>query len=194
MPMPLGAVGEVVVSGAGVAAGYLSGPPATAAAAASITPAAAGGGKLPNSSSSNSISSSSGRFLRAQLLCGVSTVGSVSHSCGLLTATAGEIEASQQQNQQRAQVGHQDDQAGLQQQQQEPSGLQQQQQLSVAVGPGWTLDEVMAQPRLWLRMGDLGYLTPEGKPHFAVGVPCCAVGWQSNCICLRCTQCWPMPS
>ena len=134
-PLPVGQVGEVWVSGAGVAAGYLSQHSVPSGHFAATTPA--------------------GAAATAACVGAGSTGGAV----GLKAATAAAATSAHSAGRDRFQMAQLQLPPVVHNIQQQ----QQQQLVSLAVGPGWAVDDVAAEARVWFRMGDLGFMTADGE-------------------------------
>jgi len=144
-PLPLGDVGEVVVAGVGVAAGYL--------------PDAASAG------SSAAVDETLGRserlFQTAWVMSAdvVSTDFAHSKAAGQVGVFAEHsVEGPEAQQQQAEQP------------QQQPQ--QQAQQVSLAVGPHWAMQDITIKPQKWFRTGDLGRLGGDGEHLFSSWSSC----------------------
>lgn len=150
-PLPLGAVGEVVVTGVGLAAGYL--PDA----------ASAGG--------SAAVDETLGRSERVFQTAWVRGADVVSTDFSHPQATGqvgvvpqGSVEGFEAHQQQAEQPQHQ---IQLQPQQQPQ---QQAQQVSLAVGPRWAMQDFTLKPQKWFRTGDLGRLGGDGEHLLSTAV------------------------
>jgi acyl-CoA synthetase (AMP-forming)/AMP-acid ligase II len=140
-PLPVGEVGEVWVSGAGVAAGYL---------ARHNVPAA-------RSNTSTATTATAAAAADAASDAVGSTDRAIGAKAGAPEAVAASLISTSRDRFQVAQLQLPNAVQTLQQQQ------QQQQHSALAIGSGWTVDDVAAEPRMWFRMGDLGFLTGDGE-------------------------------
>lgn len=163
--LPLGEVGEVVIAGVGVTAGYLLSGPATAPQAGRVAAVAAAAMAVAVAPGHvEQLCNSQARFQTAWLCHDNGAVLELPDAVQQLQEPQPHSTVLQRSSSPTPQAAAATQapfvQHGLPPRQRQMRG--QDQLSSLAVGRGWTAQDVVSQPRVWFRTRDLGFMTADG--------------------------------